>query len=594
MTSEVSSFQQLALEASILRALDDVGYESPSPIQAQCIPHLLEGKDVLGQAQTGTGKTAAFALPVLNRIDPNQKHVQALVLTPTRELAIQVAEAFQAYGRHVPGFHVLPIYGGQSMGLQLRQLRRGAQIVVGTPGRVMDHMRRKSLNLDDLEALVLDEADEMLNMGFIEDIEWILEHTPESRQIALFSATMPKAIQSVAKRYLNQPELVKIKAKTSTVETIDQRYWRVAGVGKLDGLTRILEVEPFDAAIVFVRTKTETVEVAEKLEARGFSAAALNGDLNQAQREQTVERLKQKQLDIVVATDVAARGLDVARITHVINYDIPYDAETYVHRIGRTGRAGRTGTAILFATPRERRMLYTIERATKQKLQEMRLPSNQDIAKRRVTEFKQQIQEVIQSEDLSFFQEILEEMEKEQDMEMLDLAAAMTYLLQRERPLQLPKEQPMTSKSRGRDGGERRDNGFASKRRENRDRDRGGKPKFKTHDKAHDDVAMRRYRLEVGREHGVTPGNIVGAIANESGLEGQYIRRLKIYDTHSTVELPDGMPKDIFQHLRKVRVREFKLGISIDQHEGKTRFSKSDNVVRKSADKREKRASVRG
>lgn len=592
MTSEVSSFQQLALEASILRALDDVGYESPSPIQAQCIPHLLEGKDVLGQAQTGTGKTAAFALPVLNRIDPNQKHVQALVLTPTRELAIQVAEAFQAYGRHVPGFHVLPIYGGQSMGLQLRQLRRGAQIVVGTPGRVMDHMRRKSLNLDDLEALVLDEADEMLNMGFIEDIEWILEHTPESRQIALFSATMPKAIQSVAKRYLNQPELVKIKAKTSTVETIDQRYWRVAGVGKLDGLTRILEVEPFDAAIVFVRTKTETVEVAEKLEARGFSAAALNGDLNQAQREQTVERLKQKQLDIVVATDVAARGLDVARITHVINYDIPYDAETYVHRIGRTGRAGRTGTAILFATPRERRMLYTIERATKQKLQEMRLPSNQDIAKRRVTEFKQQIQEVIQSEDLSFFQEILEEMEKEQDMEMLDLAAAMTYLLQRERPLQLPKEQPMTSKSRGRDGGERRDNGFASKRRENRDR--GGKPKFKTHDKAHDDVAMRRYRLEVGREHGVTPGNIVGAIANESGLEGQYIRRLKIYDTHSTVELPDGMPKDIFQHLRKVRVREFKLGISIDQHEGKTRFSKSDNVVRKSADKREKRASVRG
>ncbi|MDV3241076.1 MAG: DEAD/DEAH box helicase, partial [Methylocaldum sp.] len=357
LPNSVTSFEQLAIAQPILQALREIGYEAPSPIQAESIPHLLEGRDLLGQAQTGTGKTAAFAIPILTRIDLSQRSPQALVLAPTRELAIQVAEAFQTYARHLEGFHILPVYGGQGMGSQLRQLARGVHVIVGTPGRVMDHLRRGTLSLDNLTTLVLDEADEMLRMGFIEDVEWILEQTPQTRQIALFSATMPTVIRKIADRHLNNAAEVKIKAKTATVEAISQQYWLVSGVQKLEALTRILDAEDFDAMIIFVRTKTETVELAEKLEARGYEAAALNGDMSQVLREKVIDRLKKNALDIVVATDVAARGLDVERITHVVNYDIPYDTESYVHRIGRTGRAGRSGEAILFVSPRERHML---------------------------------------------------------------------------------------------------------------------------------------------------------------------------------------------------------------------------------------------
>ncbi|MGB5677281.1 MAG: DEAD/DEAH box helicase, partial [Gammaproteobacteria bacterium] len=382
-TNTVTAFDQLALNKPLLAVLNEVGYETPSPIQAQTIPLILQGKDVLGQAQTGTGKTAAFALPLLSRLDLKQKDPQVLVLAPTRELAIQVAEAFQKYASHMKGFHVIPIYGGQDYRGQIRALQRGVHVVVGTPGRVMDHMRRGTLKLGKLSALVLDEADEMLRMGFIEDVEWILEQTPPHRQIALFSATMPQQIRRIATEYLNEPEQITIKSKTTTVDTIRQRFWPVSGVHKLDALTRILEAEPFDAMIVFVRTKIATSELSEKLEARGYASAPLNGDIAQTQRERTITQLKNGKLDIIVATDVAARGLDVERVSHVINYDIPYDTEAYVHRIGRTGRAGRQGDAILFVAPREKRLLSAIEKATRKKIEIMELPTTELINDKR-------------------------------------------------------------------------------------------------------------------------------------------------------------------------------------------------------------------
>ncbi|MFB3091477.1 MAG: DEAD/DEAH box helicase, partial [Gammaproteobacteria bacterium] len=393
MTEDITqiSFDDLNLSAPLMKALKDVGYESPSPIQAKTIPLVMAGKDLVGQAQTGTGKTAAFALPLLSRVNLKKKSPQVLVLAPTRELAIQVAEAFQTYAKHMKGFHVLPIYGGQDYSTQLRPLKRGVHVVVGTPGRVMDHMRRGTLKLDALDCLVLDEADEMLRMGFIEDVEWILEQIPEKRQIVLFSATMPTQIRNIAKKYLQDPEQVTIKNKTATVETTHQRYWMVSGAHKLDALTRILEAENHDAVLIFVRTRITTVELAEKLQARGYAAVALNGDLQQKQRERTLTQLKSGKLDILVATDVAARGLDVDRISHVINYDIPNDTEAYIHRIGRTGRAGRTGEAILFVTPREKHWLHRIERATRQKIEMMELPSTEMINDKRVARFKQNI-----------------------------------------------------------------------------------------------------------------------------------------------------------------------------------------------------------
>ena len=429
------TFADLPLSSVVLQAVQDVGYESPSPIQAQSIPHLLDGRDLLGLAQTGTGKTAAFALPLLSKIDLSQRDPQVLVLTPTRELAIQVAEAFQRYARHMRGFHVLPVYGGQDMRGQLRGLQRGAHVIVGTPGRVMDHLRRESLKLDSLKTVVLDEADEMLRMGFVDDIEWIMEHTPEKRQVALFSATMPYQIRKIADTHLKNPATVEIKAKTATVDTITQKVCMVNGFHKLDALTRILEVEPFDAMIIFVRTKTATVELAEKLEARGFAAAALNGDMSQALREKVVDRLKKRSLDILIATDVAARGLDVERMSHVVNYDIPYDTEAYVHRIGRTGRAGRAGTAILFATHRERRMLRAIESATRQRIDTMTLPSMSDVRDIRIKQFKESLLTTLaMGEKLSIFRDIVNEMSAEQGLDHEDIAAALCFLAQKERP----------------------------------------------------------------------------------------------------------------------------------------------------------------
>lgn len=425
---EIIGFDSLGLPPTLIKVLDEVGYETPSPIQAQTIPLLLAGKDVLGHAPTGTGKTAAFALPLLARLDTSKQQVQLMVLTPTRELAIQVAEALQRYATYLPGFHVLPIYGGQDYTGQIRQLRRGVQAVVGTPGRVMDHMRKGTLKLDSLQALVLDEADEMLRMGFIDDVEWILEQSPKKRQMALFSATMPKQVERIARRHLDDPQEISIKAKTATAETVRQRYWMVSGLHKLDALTRILEVEEFDAILIFVRTKIATAELAEKLEARGYSAAALNGDMPQKQREKMIERLKKGGIDILVATDVAARGLDVERISHVVNFDIPYDTEAYIHRIGRTGRAGRTGDAILFVTPREQRLLKSIEKVTRQKLEVLELPTTEMVNNKRIADFKQSITDTLAAGELSFMQSMMEQYRQEHNVPSIEIAAALAKM----------------------------------------------------------------------------------------------------------------------------------------------------------------------
>ena len=443
MTSDPSNnvdFKDLSLSSDVLQALEEIGYEKPSPIQASMIPHVLDGRDVIGQAQTGTGKTAAFALPILSNINTRSKETQVLVLAPTRELAIQVAEAFQRYASHIKGFHVAPIYGGQDYNVQIRALKRGVHVVVGTPGRVTDHMRRGTLKLGGLKTLVLDEADEMLRMGFVEEVEWILEQTPEARQICLFSATMPKPIRKIAQKHLDNPEEITIKVKTTTAESIRQRYWTVSGLHKLDSLTRILEAETYDGVIIFVRTKTATVELAEKLRARGYAAAELNGDIVQKQRERTIGQLKDGNLDIIIATDVAARGIDVARVSHVINYDIPYDTEAYVHRIGRTGRAGRTGEAILFVAPREKRMLKTIERATKKPMEIMELPSTEVINNKRIANFKQKITDTLANEELGLFQQIVEQYQHEHNIPAIEIAAALAKIAQGGKSLLLKKE----------------------------------------------------------------------------------------------------------------------------------------------------------
>jgi ATP-dependent RNA helicase DeaD len=567
MSSEPTSqpgFADLALTKPVLKALDDVGYETPSPIQALTIPHLLAGKDVLGQAQTGTGKTAAFALPLLSRMDIKNTEPQVLVLVPTRELAIQVAEAFQRYASHMKGLHVLPVYGGQDYGVQLRQLKRGVHVVVGTPGRVMDHMRRGTLKLETLSCLVLDEADEMLRMGFIEDVEWILEQTPTERQIALFSATLPTAVRKIAKQHLREPEEVTIKLRTATTESLNQRYWMVSHLHKLDALTRILEAEPFDGMLIFVRTKSGTVELSEKLEARGYASAPLNGDIKQSQRERTVNQFKKGKLDVLVATDVAARGLDVERISHVINYDIPYDTETYIHRVGRTGRAGRSGEAILFASPRERRMLAAIERATRQKIPLMELPSTEVINNLRIAQFKQRITDTIAAEQLEFFSAIVEQYREEHDVPALEIAAALAKLVQGDQPLLLAdKPKPSREPRRQSDDRPRKDRGAPQRTRPSSEPGEG----------------MERFRLEVGKKHGVGPGNIVGAIANEAGVDGEYIRGIEIYDEFSTVDLPLGMPNDIYRLLQKVWVAGQQLGISrLSGNEGQDRPKSREGV----------------
>lgn len=558
--SEPILFTDLALSEPVLKAIQNVGYEVPSPIQAAAIPVLLQGGDILGMAQTGTGKTAAFALPLLSKLDVKQAEPQILVLAPTRELAIQVAEAFQKYAAEIPGFHVLPIYGGQDMTSQLRQLKRGVHVVVGTPGRVMDHLRRGSLNLNNLKSLVLDEADEMLRMGFIDDVEWILEHTPETRQTALFSATMPREIRKVCDNYLRDAKEIKIASTQSTGDNIEQVYWMVSGTNKLDALTRILEVEPFDGMIIFVRTKTATVELAEKLEARGFSAAALNGDMNQQLRERTIDRLKSGSLDIVIATDVAARGIDVERVSHVVNYDIPYDSEAYVHRIGRTGRAGRSGKAILFVAPREKRLLYTIEKATRKPITLMELPSGATVTKHRIDQFTQQITTTLAEQaDLSFFNDLLAEFSHKNDVSPEEIASALAYLLQKDRPLQVKFTDIKPERSRDeRPSRDRNDRGDRGSREDRPRRERGDRNE-------RNDENMERYRIEVGRNHEARPGDIVGAIANEAGIESRFIGHIKLFDEFSTVDLPKGMSKEVLSHLKKVRVRNRPLEITLDK-----------------------------
>ncbi|MBT6770622.1 MAG: DEAD/DEAH box helicase [Opitutales bacterium] len=574
-TDNPQGFSDLGLSDSVMKVLEKIGYETPSPIQAAIIPHVLEGKDVIGQAQTGTGKTAAFALPLLSTIDVKQiKQPQVLVLTPTRELAIQVAEAFQKYAGKMSGFHVVPIYGGQDFGSQLRQLKRGVHVIVGTPGRVMDHMRRETLDLRALKCIVLDEADEMLRMGFIDDVDWIMEKTPDDRQVALFSATVPEPIKRIARRHLTNPVEISIKNKTTTADTIRQRYWMVSGLHKLDALTRVLEGEEFDAMIIFVRTKIATADLAERLKARGFAAAPLSGDIAQIKRERTVNDLKKGKLDILVATDVAARGLDVDRVSHVVNYDIPYDNESYVHRIGRTGRAGRKGDAILFVAPREKRLLKSIERATNNRIELMDMPTTQDINNKRIDKFKTKITEVMAEEGLEFFTEMIEQYRQEKDVSSLEIAAALAKIAQGDEPLLLEEQKRKAIQedrdrrsSRDQDRGDRGGRGDRGRgrrddrgdRRERSDRPTRDRSDFKKMAPA---AGTDRFRIEVGRTHGVAPGHIVGAIANEAGLDSKHIGRIELYDDHSTVDLPSGMPREVLQVLKKTWVSGQQMRIS--------------------------------
>jgi len=530
----------------ILKAVSDLGFETPSPIQQACIPALLEGRDVLGMAQTGSGKTAAFSLPILAKIDPAAKHPQLLVMAPTRELAIQVADACEHFMKYAKGINIVTLYGGQRYDIQLRALKQGAQVVVGTPGRILDHIRRNTLNLSELKAIVLDEADEMLRMGFIDDVETVMAELPEEHQTALFSATMPEPIRRITKRFMNNPQEVKIKVNNDNAPDIEQNCWYVQGFRKNDALLRFLEVEDFDAAIIFTRTKTGTLDVTELLEKHGFRAAALNGDMTQQLREQTLDRLRNGSLDIVVATDVAARGIDIERISLVVNYDIPLDAESYVHRIGRTGRAGRSGRALLFIEPRERRLLRNIEHLMKKPINEVELPNHEVLQACRRKKFQDKITKQLEHHDLEMYRSLLEDLfTADQDQE--DIAAAMLMLLQGKQKLILPPDPPMDK--RRRDRNDRRENPRSAERRGER---KGyGNPQ-----------PMDLYRIEVGRADGVEVRHIVGAIANEGDINSRYIGHIKLYDDYSTVELPQGMPKELLQQFGKTRVLNKQMQMS--------------------------------
>ena len=539
-----ATFADLQIHPSVLQAVADVGYESPSAIQAATIPALMAGSDVVGLAQTGTGKTAAFAIPILSKIDTSSKATQALVLAPTRELALQVAEAFSRYGAHLPQINVLPIYGGSSYAVQLSGLKRGAQVVVGTPGRVIDHLERGTLDLSRIDYLVLDEADEMLNMGFAEDVERILSETPEYKQVALFSATMPPAIRKLTAKYLHDPTEVSVEAKTATAENISQRYIQVAGPRKMDALTRVLEVEPFEAMIVFVRTKQATEEVAERLRARGFSAAAINGDIPQSQRERTIAALREGGIDILVATDVAARGLDVERISHVLNYDIPHDNESYVHRIGRTGRAGRSGAALLFVSPRERHLLKSIEKATRQKLTEAELPSVEDVNAQRVAKFADSITDSLGSPGMELFRRLVEDYEREHDVPMADIAAALAVQSRDGEAFLMSPEPPPDRRPK-----QREDRPSKS----NRQAGEGPKKGFAT------------YRIAVGKRHKVGPGAIVGAIANEGGLHRSDFGHITIKPDFSLVELPAKLSRETLKALERTRISGVLINLQPDR-----------------------------
>jgi ATP-dependent RNA helicase DeaD len=548
-------FSGFNLSKPLLQALDDAGYESPTPIQLEIIPLVMVGRDVVGQAQTGTGKTAAFALPLLARLDLRRNHPQVLVLTPTRELALQVAEAFNSYGAHLKNLKTVAIFGGQDYTTQLAQLKRGAQVVVGTPGRVMDHIRRQSLQMENIVSLVLDEADEMLNMGFIDDVEWVLTQLPEKRQISLFSATMPTSIRKMAKKYLTDPVEITIKSQTATATTIHQRYLITDGFArKIEALGRILEIEPFNGVLIFVRTKIQTVELAEKLTSLGYACAPLCGDIPQSQRLRTVEQLKSGKLDILVATDVAARGLDVERISHVINFDIPFDTEAYIHRTGRTGRAGRKGEAILFIHPREKRMLHAIETLTRQKIEAMTVPSVRDINARRVQSFKERITETLQKNDFAFFRGMIDDYLLENKVPAEELAAALAGIAQGNAPFFLV-EPPAEKRAAKKDGKKE----FERTRTTDKPpRAKGGKKRASSEP----EQGMERYRLEIGLNHGVKPGNIVGAIANEADISSEHMGRISIFDDYSTIDLPFGMPGETLRLLKKVRINERMLKIS--------------------------------
>ena len=545
-----TTFADLGLKAPILEALNDLGYEKPSPIQAECIPHLLNGRDVLGMAQTGSGKTAAFSLPLLQNLDPELKAPQILVLAPTRELAVQVAEAMTDFSKHMRGVNVVALYGGQRYDVQLRALRQGPQIVVGTPGRLLDHLKRGTLDLSKLSGLVLDEADEMLRMGFIEDVETIMAQIPEGHQTALFSATMPEAIRRITRRFMKEPQEVRIQSSVTTRPDISQSYWTVWGMRKNEALVRFLEAEDFDAAIIFVRTKNATLEVAEALERNGYNSAALNGDMNQALREQTLERLKDGRLDILIATDVAARGLDVERISLVVNYDIPMDSESYVHRIGRTGRAGRAGRALLFVENRERRLLRNIERTMKLTIPEVELPNAELLGKRRLEKFADKVQQQLESSDLDQYRALLSKIQPTAEGEELDLetlAAALLKMAQGERTLIVPPDAPMRPKREFRD---RDDRGPRDRNDRGPRGDREDRPRRERRDVGD----MQLYRIEVGRDDGVEVRHIVGAIANEGDISSRYIGNIKLFASHSTIELPKGMPGEVLQHFTRTRI----------------------------------------
>jgi ATP-dependent RNA helicase DeaD len=562
--SEPVTFESLDLSPAILKAVEEQGYKTPSEIQAQCIPLLLERKDVLGLAQTGTGKTAAFALPLLNNIDPATKQPQILVLTPTRELAIQVAEAFEQYAKYTKGVEVLALYGGQSYGIQLSALRRGAQIIVATPGRLIDHINRKTIDLSNLSALVLDEADEMLRMGFIDDVESIMEKTPEDKQTCLFSATMPKQIQSICAKYLDNAEQVHISARNSTVSTVEQVFWR-ANVHKNKAIVRFLEAEDYDGAIVFVRTRNDTVQLAELLEHEGFSAAPLNGDMNQQARERTVERLKNGLLDIVIATDVAARGLDVDRLSLVINYDIPQDCEAYVHRIGRTGRAGRSGKAILFVKHNERYLLRNIMRHTKSEIAEVELPSAKTVEAKRISALQAKLATSLEHKDIAFFNEVAKDLAQKLELTTEDLAGALLCLAQQQSPLKVEeikfqrerRERDDRREGRGRDGA-RSDRGERGERRGRERSERGPRNSSQG--------PMDTYRIEVGRDHGVQVKNIVGAIANEADISSKFIGDIRLFNEHSTVQLPQNMPAEVLSHFQNVFICKRPMKLTKSSH----------------------------
>ena len=550
MTETKMTFKDLGLPEFILNAVSDLGFETPSPIQQICIPHLLEGRDVLGMAQTGSGKTAAFSLPILAQIDPTEKHPQLLVMAPTRELAIQVADACEQFVKYAKGINIVTLYGGQRYDIQLRALKQGAQVVVGTPGRILDHLHRGTLSLAELKAIVLDEADEMLRMGFIDDVETVMAELPEHHQTALFSATMPEPIRRITKRFMKDPQEVKIKATQQSAPDIAQSCWYVHGFRKNDALLRFLEVEDFDAAIIFIRTKTGTLDVTELLEKHGFRAAALNGDMTQQLREQTLDRLRSGSLDIVVATDVAARGIDIERISLVVNYDIPLDAESYVHRIGRTGRAGRSGRALLFVEPRERRLLRNVEHLIKKNIEEVELPNHEVLQACRRKKFKDKITTQLEHHDLELYRELLEDMFTA-DQSQEDIAAAMMMLLQGKQKLILPPD-PVVDKKARRDRSERGDRRENPRSAERRGERKGyGSPQ-----------PMDLYRIEVGRGDGVEVRHIVGAIANEGDINSRYIGHIKLYDDYSTIELPQGMPKELLQQFAKTRVLNKQMRMS--------------------------------